>query len=295
MKKQVLWILLAGMLLVVMGILGTGVRAQQEIVFGIIPLEDARTMYTKFKPLADYLTAQTGVTVTLRVGKDYQATMDDLGNGTAQIAYMTPTVYPKSERQNPDAQINPLARFQKSGAGKYKAYIIVPSDSPIKEVAEIKGKRFAFGSKDSTSSHLMPRAMLIAAGIDIDKDLAGYEYTGSQTNVAKAVAAKTFDAGGIHDAPADKAIAEGSSIRIIAKSDDIPEFPICVNKSLSPAMLEKVRAALFKLNDKSPESMAVMTAIDPKYTGVEEAKSVDYDVIREMVQKLYGDDFYKKE
>jgi len=294
MKKQLLWVVFAGMLLVVMGILGTGVRAQQEIVFGVIPLEDARTMYTKFKPLADYLTAQTGVTFTLRVGKDYQATADEMGNGTAQIAYLTPTVYPKSERQNPDAKITPIARFLKSGAGTHKSYIIVPSDSPVQTVAELKGKKFAFGSKDSTASHLMPRSMLVAAGIDIDKDLAGYEYLGSHTNVVKAVAAKTHDAGGLNDGVAEKFIAEGGAVRVIAKSSDIPEFPICVNKSLSPAMVEMIRVALFKLNDKSPASVAVLTAMDPKYNGVEVAKSEDYDVIRAMIQKLYGDDFYKK-
>ena len=296
MKKLLLWLAFAGMLLVVMGLMSTSVRAQPEIVFGVYAEEDPAILRANFKPLADYLTAQTGVPFTLRVGKDFQSNLDEIGNGTVQIAFLTQVAYLVCERQNPDAKITPLVRFQRSGKGKFKACIIVPRDSAVKDVSALKSKTFAFGSKGSPASHLMPQAMLVAAGIDIRKDLAGYGYAGSHAKVVQAVAAKTFDAGGLHYVVAERSIAQGRPIRILATSADIPEGPLCVNKSLAPEMVEKIRVALLKLNDKSAASVAVVTAIDPKYKydGVEEAKSADYDAFRDTLQKLYGDNFYKK-
>lgn len=265
----------------------------EELKMGIIPLEAPKIMFKQFTPLADYLSKELGVTVTLVIGKDYQATMDAIGNNEVQFAYLTPTTYPKSEKQNPDAKITPLVRFQEGGKGSYRSCIIVPADSSVTEVSQLKGKTFAFGNEDSTASHLMPRSMIIAAGLDIKTDLAKYEYLGSHTNVANAVKPKTFEAGGVKDSVADQFVKEGS-VKIIATSEEIPEFPICVNNKMSDDMVKKLKEALLKLKADDEASKEILTSINKKYTGCEETKSEHYDVIREMIKKLYGDDFYKK-
>lgn len=269
--------------------------AQNENVihFGVIPLENPSTMQKKFIPLAKYLEKATGVPVHIVVGKDYQATMDDIGRNRVQIAYLTPTTYPKVERQYPEAAITPIMKFKKSGKATYRSCIIIKSGTSFSDIAGLKGKKFAFGSKDSTSSHLMPRSMLVGAGINIDKDLAGYQYTGSHTNVANAVAVGFFDAGGVKESVAEKFAKEGR-VEILAKSGDIPQFPICANKYLSKEMLDKITDSLLTLDGNNAEDKVVLTAINKKFTGSEKATSGDYDIIRDMIQHLYGDSFYTK-
>jgi len=271
------------------GVLG----AADAIQFGVIPLQSPAIMLQKFTPLADYLSKELGVPVKLLVGKDYQATMDDIAKNTVQMAYLTPTTYPKVAKQHPDMAIQPIVKFKESGSATYRSAIIVRSGSPIAGVADIKGKKFAFGSEQSTSSHLMPRSMLIAAGIDIDKDLKEIKFTGSMGNVVGAVAAGIMDAGGLQESVAEQAEKQGK-VKILARSGDIPQFPICVNKQLPPEMVSKIQAALLKLDGSTPESLKILTAIDPKLTGSEKAASADYDIIREMILKLYGEAFYKK-
>ena len=51
----------------------------------------------------------------------------------------------------------------------------MPYAPPIKTIEDLYGKKFAFGSINSTSSHLMPRSLLKADGIDIDENLAEYK------------------------------------------------------------------------------------------------------------------------
>jgi phosphonate transport system substrate-binding protein len=266
-------------------------QAQKTLSLGVIPLESQDIMFQKFVPLAKYLGQELGMNVEIVIGKDYQDTMNAIGANKVQIAYLTPTTYPKSKRQNPNANIRSLVRFQSKGHGTYRSCIIVPIDSSIEKLEELKGEKFAFGSKNSTSSHLMPRSILSAKGIKFEDIQA--EYLGSHSNVAAAVSAEQFSGGGVKESVANK-FYENEEVRILATSEPIPEFPVCLNKHVDAALEAKILAAFNKLNDGSAESKAVMTAINKKYSGVEEAKDADYDVIRTMIQNLYGDDFYKK-
>jgi phosphonate transport system substrate-binding protein len=263
----------------------------EDLKLGIVPLENKQTMFKQFQPLCDYLSKELGANVTLVVGKDYQGAIDDLAQNNVQFAYLTPTTFPKCKVQYPDAGIRPVVRFKESGAGTYRSCIIVPADSKITAIAEVKGKKFAFGSEDSTGSHLMPRAMLAAQGIGIDDITKAY--LGSHSKVANAVTAGEYDAGGVKDSVADQFVTD-KKVKIIATSDPIPEFPICLNKNVTPELEAKIKAAFMKLDGKDAASKSVLTSINPKYSGVESAADADYNVIREMIKKLYGDEFYKK-
>jgi phosphonate transport system substrate-binding protein len=293
MKRAIVLLLLVPVMLVALGAPAAQSEPEQVLTMGIIPLEAPRTMYAQFTPLAKYLSEELGVKVRLMVGKDYQATMDAMGQGLCQFAYLTPTTYPKCRKQNPDADVRPLVRFLKKGKGTYRSCIIVAKDSTAKTVADLKGGKFAFGSKDSTSSHLMPRSMIVGAGLDIDKDLAVYKYLGSHTNAAMAVKNGAFDAAGVKESVANDFQEKGFA-RILAVSADIPEFPICVSKHLSPELVAKLEAALLKLSAENEAHKPVIAAINKKYTGCEKAVDADYEVIRGMIKNLYGDSFYAR-
>lgn len=265
----------------------------KELNLGVTPLESAQVMYKQFAPLAKYLQKELGMPVNIVVGKNYQDAVDALGKNEVQVSYLTPTLYPKCEKMFPDAKIKPIVRFLEGGQGAFKACILVPADSDVKELAQLKGKAFGFGNKDSTSSHLMPRAMLKKAGIDPEKDCKSVEYLGSHSNVAAAVKLKKVDAGAAKDSVADKAEKAGEA-KIIARSDLIPEFPICVNKNVSDELAGKIKKAILKLSDKDEEAKKILTAINAKYTGAEETADKDYDIMRSIIKDLYGDDFYKR-
>jgi ABC-type phosphate/phosphonate transport system substrate-binding protein len=59
-------------------------------------------------------------------------------------------------------------------------------------------------------------------------------------------------------------------------------------------MEKKLYDALMALNTSSKENSKVLRSINKKFSGVEAAKSEDYDVIRKMILSLYGEEFYKR-
>jgi ABC-type phosphate/phosphonate transport system substrate-binding protein len=52
---------------------------------------------------------------------------------------------------------------------EFKSVFVARKDGPIKSLADLKGKTFAFGSVSSTSGHLMPRYFLLKNGLNPER------------------------------------------------------------------------------------------------------------------------------
>ena len=75
-----------------------------------------------------------------------------------------------------------LAVAVKSGTSVYYSGLFARKDAPIQAVADLRGKRMAFGDVNSTSSFVFPLTMLMDAGIDPAKDLKEVRLTGSHAS-----------------------------------------------------------------------------------------------------------------
>ena len=94
--------------------------------------------------------------------------------------------------------------------------IIVPADSTIKSVADLKGKKIAYPGKGSQQFPLLIKA-LSDAGLSID-DIQLFKTKGS--NVAQLVTQKDVDAGITWDPHVSKALASGDA-KVLIKAEKI--------------------------------------------------------------------------
>lgn len=279
------------LLLLVCVALSATAAAADSLLFNILPLENPVEMAKRFKPLAEYLTAQLNRPIEVKPGKDYAASIEAVGLGRHQLAYTSPTLWTKMRRLYPQAGLEMVALVCIEGKPFTHSYIIVPKDSPVMALADLRGKVFAFGNEDSTGSHLYPRWMLRQAGLDRDKDLAGFKYTGSHANVLKAVESGGADAGGLTESTARKGIAAGT-VRMLAISEPIPEFAIVIGKTFPADLKATLISALCRLTAHQPEEARILQAINPKASGFAPATGTEYDVPAKMIAELYGESFF---
>jgi len=247
---------------------------------GIVPLESPAVMFKKFSPLVEYLSVRLKRKVDLRVAVDFAAAIEDLGKGETQFCFMTPSTYIEAHKK---FNVRVLVKLLREGKPFQHSVIVAGSASGIESVEDIKGRSFAFGDPQSTSSHIAPRAMLLDAGIDV-KDLLYYNYLGHHDDVAKAVLHGDFDAGGIMETTARKFADSG--LKLLKFSEDIPEFNICVSETLEAAFVEELRSVLTAADISTKEGSEALTSINDKYTGFMEAADTDYDNVRVMMKKI---------
>jgi len=255
-------------------------RAGSVLMFGVVPLESPADMFIKFSPLTEYLGKKLARKMELKVAVNFEEAIEEIGKNTTQLCYMTPSTYIEAHKKY---GINVIAKALRGGKPYQHSVIIARADKGINSLEDLKDRTFAFGDFHSTSSHIVPRAMLFEAGIDL-KDLHYYDFLGHHDDVARAVLKGEFDAGGIMEDTANKFKEQG--LRFLKISEDIPEFNICVNKSLSKEDVAMLRKALTTLTDATPEGSLVLHSITKNYTGFVDAKDEDYDNVRLMMSKL---------
>ncbi|MGC2064224.1 MAG: phosphate/phosphite/phosphonate ABC transporter substrate-binding protein [Thermodesulfovibrionales bacterium] len=247
---------------------------------GIVPLESPAVMFKKFSPIIEYLGKRLGKMVDLKVAVDFQGAVNDLGQGVTQLCFMTPSTYVEAHKRY-DARV--LVKALRNGKPFQHAVIIARSDSTINTIEDLKNRSFAFGDPHSTSSHIIPRGLLLAAGIDI-KDLFYYNYLGHHDDVARAVLNGDFDAGAVMETTAYK--YKDMGLKFIKFSEDIPEFNISVSGKLDPALTAEIKALLLSISDSTPEGASLLRSIDENYTGFVESADDDYNSVRLTMSRL---------
>ena len=123
-------------------------RAAGSIRVGMVPDAGATQVSIEEKaPLRDYLAKTIGTGVELIIPTNYNATVEALGNGSLDFAYLGALTYVKAhERYN----VTPLV--QRSADKNFHSLFITQSGSAIHKLADCKGKRFAFGATTRTDA-----------------------------------------------------------------------------------------------------------------------------------------------
>jgi phosphonate transport system substrate-binding protein len=251
-------------------------QAESKYVFGVHPFESPTKLNAMFTPMINYLSEQLGAKVEFRSAKNYDDAIENLLNGTVHFSYLGPSGYAILDEKNPGKIRIAAAVANKEGGPTFKGVIVVKDDSPIKSLADLQGKRFAFGDRESTLSCYMPAYMLMQAGVF---DSMTYEFLGSHSNVAKGVLNGMFAAGGLMPNVAKE--FEGKGLRVIAETEPVYEHVIAIGPSVDQATADKVQQAL--VNVKDP---AVYTSIKSSLVGFAAVQSSDYDNLKTIMHEV---------
>lgn len=261
----------------------SGISFAREVKFGVVGRYAATEIVKTHSPMLKYLSVKTGYDFAIKLAPTFDGVIDDLGKGITDIALLGPITYITAHEKYGAAPI--LKALDDKGKASYQSMIIVRSNNPFKSIQDLKGKKFAFGDKKSSSSYLMPRYMLAKNGIELN-DLAEHKFLGKHDNVVLGVLNGIFDAGGVKDVVAEKNKDKG--IKILAISDPIPAIPIVVRKDADSELIKRVKSALASLKPlTSKEDKEITKDWDKEImNGFSEAKDSDYNIIRELIKKL---------
>lgn len=261
--------------------LGAAAAHAQVLRVSAIPDEAPTELQRKFKPLGDYLEKETGLKVVFTPVSDYAAVVEGLAAKKIDLAWLGGFTYVQARLRT---QGEALPIVQRAEDEVFTSKFIVPADSPVKSLSELKGKTFAFGSPSSTSGHLMPRFFLLEDGIDPDKDFTRIAFSGAHDATVAFVASGRAEAGVLNASVMDKLLEKGdanaSRVRVIATTPPYYDYNWTVRPGLDPALREKIANAFLKLDPTDPahkELMALQRAskfvptTSANYDGIERA------------------------
>ncbi len=240
------------------------------------PQEDAR----QYLPFLDYLKNQTGYNFSLRFTPKNSTIIDELGSGRVDFAAIGADSFIRAREKY---QVVGLVRgINNEGRAEYRSKIVVQPDSNIRDLADLKGKRFAFGSETSTQGHLIPRIIMQQHDLSLE-DFSDYTYTGSHQDCVNAVVAGKYDACGMQDTMAVNMARQGL-VRILFSSDYYPSSGIAAYQGVSMDIIERVKQALLQFDPQGRHNKGLyhwdQTEMPKGFT---EARDADYQELREWM------------
>lgn len=256
------------------------VATTKPLILAVHPYLSEAEIQKRFTPLAEYLGRALEQPVIIRVGRNYDEHIDAIGKDQVDIAFMGPAAYVAMLDKYGSKPL--LARFEVNNSPDLYGVVVTRKESPIQNLKQLRGKRFAFGDRESTMSHIVPRYMLAEAGIPVGA-LSEYKFLGSHYNVAIAVLAGDFDAGAVKREVFDEFETKG--LRALAVTPATSDHLFITRATLPATKVLKLREALLKLN-KQPSSKEIMTTMHKGLTALIPAQEGDYEQLRTMVRKI---------
>lgn len=289
MKRLILLILAASFVLSILAGCGASGSAPKKFVIAYLPQEQDEKGQKINKDFETKLSEKLGIPVESFKATSYNAAIEAMKNGKADYALFGPFSYIVAVER---AKVEPIAELTlPSMAGTPGSIIIVPKDSPIQTIADLKGKTFGFVDPVSTTGHLLPKATMIKElGITPQELENGFfkdiQFAGGHDKAVLGVLRGQYDAAGTAAImPAmleSKGVIEKDAYRVIAESEPVPGTAIGIRSDLPQEIKDKVKE--FLLSYDNPDFFAnIGGSPDSKFV---EANDKNYDKLRETAKML---------
>jgi phosphonate transport system substrate-binding protein len=217
------------------------------------------------KRVAEYFTAALARPVEMVVFTGYEEATEALVAGKVDFAWLTPLAYVRAAQK---AAVQPLAGAARKGSVWYRSVIFVKARSRIQALGELPGKRFAYVDRNSASGYLFPRLLLQQA--KVNPDTVTSIFSGSHSEVCRAVASGAADVGATFSSDEPPSVADGcaeamgkqaaAEFRVLATSDRIPNEVVVARPNFDQELASTAVAALATL-DQNPVGRGLLSDV----------------------------------
>jgi phosphonate transport system substrate-binding protein len=232
--------------------------------------------------LLQYLGEKTGRPIELVQRRTYMEINDLIENGEVDLAFVCTSAYIAG---SDDFGMELLAAPQVQGETVYRSYLIVPSDSPARDMADLHGKVFAFTDPISLTGRAYPTSLIQQLGTIPEDFFSRIFFTYSHDEAIYAVANGLADGAGVDSLIYYYVVARDPSLterlKIIHRSPPFGIPPVVVNPNLRPQTKAELQAILLEMAaDPAGQDALAAIGVD-KFVTIEDSA---YESVRSLMR-----------
>ncbi|MCL4425201.1 MAG: phosphate/phosphite/phosphonate ABC transporter substrate-binding protein [Firmicutes bacterium] len=262
------------------------VASQKDKVLRVAaaPVISPRENFQYYGDLLKYLAETTGYSVSLIQRPTYAEINNLMKAGEVDVAFVCTYSYIQG---HDDFGMELLAAPEVGGAAEYRSYLIVPAQSQVRQLADLKGKSFAFTDILSTSGWLVPVFRLKEMGTTPEAFFRSTEFTYSHDNSIRAVAEGLVDGAMVDSIVFDTMVAQdpalGRKVKVVARSEAFASPPVVVNPLLAPELKGALKKYFLDLMD-TERGRAILKRLEiDRFVPITDDK---YNLVREMAKRV---------
>lgn len=199
---------------------------------------DATTAKRKYAPMAERLGKQLGADVEVVFVREFAELEQGMKENRFHFVVARPSDYPARGLRDYRYQ------FVATAAPEGQCMLAVAADSPLKTVADLRGKTFVMPEQVAYMTRFC-RAELRDRGIDLEKE--NVFYVREQGAIPFALENKIADVGGMASYSGAIRQWQGKGQRVLHQSVSQPYMPVIASRDLTAAEVSAAREALLAL------------------------------------------------
>ena len=263
-------------------------RNPRQLIFAYTPVEDPAVYKDVWGEFIEHLENVTGKPVVFFPVQSNAAQLEAMRAGRLHVTGFNVGSVPLAVNVCGFVPFAMMARAD--GSFGYEMEIIVPADSDVESVEDLRARTIAFTSPTSNSGFKVPSVLLKEQfGMEAGRDF-NTMYSGKHDNSILGVVNRDYEAAAIANVVLRQMLARDvvseSQYRTIYRSETFPTTAYGVTHSLHPELQQKIREAFFSFDWEGPglqrefeEEQFIPITYKEHWTiirGVDEALGVTY-------------------
>jgi phosphonate transport system substrate-binding protein len=269
-------------------------NAIKEIRISAIPDGDAKKIEEKSALLADRLSKVLGIPVKFMPQQNYAACVTGLATGQLEMVWFGGVTAVQADEAM-DGKCTFIAC--READLKYKSYFIANKDSKIGAIKDLTALSeneaagewtFTFGSKSSTSGHVMPRHFFQEQTGEKPEDVfKTVAYSGSHDATLRNVADGTAKIGAMNyknwDNAKDDLAKAKEKCELIYTTPAYVDYAFVAREGVGADNIKKIKEFLLGLDNKKEEDNKLLEAWGAKDSKMVACEKKDWDGIRKIL------------
>lgn len=267
------WMVVAGLTV------AAGVQAQQPATYTFSPVNqhDINLTAAYWNPIIQYVYEKSGIKLNLKIGRTSADTTSYVLAKEVEFVFSNHLFSPEREQLG-------WKVFGRRQTPALHGEIVVPEDSPIKDLAQLKGQEVAFAGPEAFIIYKVPYAYLLSKGIEVKPVFAGNQ----NASLAQLFSGKVPAAGGNSQLIESYERREGKKMRVLWKSEPFQDLALMASGKVPEKDVKAVANAFFDMA-KDPKGREILHDVS-KTVGLAQdayfipASNVDYASYRRFFQ-----------
>ena len=244
MRRQILRTALTGLWSAVLG----GSALAQPVAYNFSPVNqyDINLTAAYWNPIIAYVSEKSGVKLNLKIGRTSADTTSYVLAKEVEFVFSNHLFSPEREQLG-------WKVFGRRQTPALQGQIVVPEDSPITSLAQLKGKEVAFAGPEAFIVYKVPYAHLMTSNIDVKPIFAGNQ----NAAFAQLFSGKVQASGGNSQLVEGYTRREGKKFRVLWSSESFQDLALMVAGKV-PDKDAKAVATAFTEMSKDPKGRDIL-------------------------------------
>jgi phosphonate transport system substrate-binding protein len=235
------------------------------IRIGVLPDDNKESLRSRYTPLLRYLAQKIGHDTELVIPSSYGELLNLFRDDKIQVAYFGGLTFVQA---NMFYAATPLV--MRDVDARFTSWFLVRANDPAESLADVKNKKLTFGSRLSTSGHLMPRYFMNSESqINPETYFSEVTYSGAHDKTAEYVRDGLADVGVANPEIIKAMFYDGrlkeKELRILWETPPYVDYVWAVQGNLDENIQLQIRDAFLTLTKDDKQGKDILEDLGAEY------------------------------